>query len=315
MSHAGGIVRLSTAGVFTASSRHCYSANACVTGPLMLNVSERSQTDLRPLYPQALMPGSETYPDRMRAPEKSLVAAPPGVRQRVQAILLIEDDPDIASVIKLHLEDAHYRVTVEHDGERGLQSALSQRFDLLILDLMLPGIDGLDICKRLARESRRPRMLILSARSTELDRVLGLELGADDYLTKPFSVVELVARVRAVARRPSLIDEPSLEETEHLVSVGSLVVDRWERSARLAGENIDLTTREFELLLWFARQPGRVFSRAELLDAVWGDGYDGFEHTVNSHLNRLRSKLEIDPSKPKVIVTVRGAGYKLVAPE
>ena len=261
------------------------------------------------------MSGFETNLERSRFTDNSGSAAATGVRQRVQAILLVEDDPDIASVVKLHLEEAHYRVTVEHNGESGLQAALSHRFELLILDLMLPGIDGLDICRRLSLETRRPHVLILSARSTELDRVLGLELGADDYLTKPFSMLELVARVRALARRPLPVDDANLKQADHLISVGSLVVDCWQRCARLSGETIELTTREFELLLWFARQPGRVFSRAELLDAVWGEGYDGFDHTVNSHLNRLRSKLEMDPARPRMLLTVRGAGYKLVAPE
>src|SRR5262249_4637656 len=158
-----------------------------------------------------------------------------GLRQRAPAILLIEDDPDIASVVKLHLEDAHYRVLVEHDGERGLEAALKQRFELIILDLMLPEMDGLGVCKSLSRAEPRARMLILSARSTELDRVLGLELGADDYLTKPFSVPELVARVRALSRRAWSTDGLPAQPMDHLVRVGSLVVDCWERCARLSG--------------------------------------------------------------------------------
>jgi DNA-binding response OmpR family regulator len=258
------------------------------------------------------MPEFDKHTETVRSNDRLASA---GLRQRSPAVLLIEDDPDIASLVKLHLEDAHYRVLVEHDGERGLEAALRQPFELIVLDLMLPEVDGLEICKRLSAEEPRPRILILSARSTELDRVLGLELGADDYLTKPFSVLELVARVRALSRRALSTHGSHGHQNDHLVRVGSLVVDCWERCARLAGVTVELTTREFELLLWFARQPGRVFSRAELLDAVWGEGYDGFEHTVNSHLNRLRSKLEVDPSTPKVLVTVRGAGYKLVAPD
>jgi DNA-binding response OmpR family regulator len=155
---------------------------------------------------------------------------------------------------------------------------------------------------------------MVTARSTELDRVLGLELGADDYLSKPFSVLELVARVRALLRRPRLAAEPSGTDAARLIAAGTLVLDRWERCARLHGRHIELTTREFDLLLWFVQHPLRVFSRAELLDAVWGRGYGGFEHTVNSHLNRLRAKLERDPSRPSVLVTVRGGGYKLIPP-
>jgi len=228
-------------------------------------------------------------------------------------VLVIEDDLDVAAIVRLHLEDSGYRVALEHEGERALARALAERFDLLILDLGLPGLDGLEICKRLGREAHRPPLLILSARSAELDRVLGLELGADDYLTKPFSVRELVARVRALLRRSPAVIEPGGDTATRFVRVGSLVVDCWERCARLDEALIELTTREFDLLLWLARHPGRVFSRSELLDAVWGEGYNGFEHTVNSHLNRLRAKLELDPARPALLITVRGAGYKLAS--
>jgi DNA-binding response OmpR family regulator len=261
------------------------------------------------------MQGTDTNASAGAKPDKA-----PGVPNVTRAkpassILVVEDDRDVAAVLRLHLEDAFYRVTAAYDGNRGLDLALHERFDLIILDLALPGLDGLDICKRLARESGRPPMLILSARSTELDRVLGLELGADDYLTKPFSVHELVARVRALFRRSSgALRSPREADATRIVHAGPLVVDCWERRARLNDVTIELTTREFDLLLWFARHPGRVFSRAELLDAVWGEGYEGFEHTVNSHLNRLRSKLEPDPSRPTLLLTVRGAGYKLAVP-
>jgi DNA-binding response OmpR family regulator len=160
---------------------------------------------------------------------------------------------------------------------------------------------------------------MVTARCSEHDRVLGLELGADDYLTKPFGIRELVARVRALFRRPPLAaaENPAdgALDGARILAVGGLLLDRWERCARLAGARIDLTAREFQLLLWFMRNPNRIFSRAELLDAVWGNGYDGFEHTVNSHLNRLRSKLELDASRPTLLVTVRGGGYKLVPPQ
>jgi DNA-binding response OmpR family regulator len=229
-------------------------------------------------------------------------------------VLVIEDDPDIAALVRLHLEGANYEVSIATDGRTGLLAALSEPVDLLVLDLGLPGLDGLEICRRLDCKSPRPLILMMTARSTELDRVLGLELGADDYLIKPFSVVELVARVRALLRRPRL----ALEHTEaggaRLIAAGALVLDRWERCAKWNGRQIELTTREFDLLSWFVQHPLRVYTRAELLDAVWGHGYGGFEHTVNSHLNRLRAKLEQDPSRPSVLVTVRGGGYKLVPP-
>lgn len=229
-------------------------------------------------------------------------------------ILVIEDDPDIAAVVALHLQNARYQVTVTNNGNEGLAIALRESFDLVVLDIMVPGADGLEICKRLAREPQRPIILMLTARSTELDRVLGLELGADDYLTKPFSIPELIARVRALFRRPPIAPAATPRTDAQFVTLGALAVDRWERCVRLHGVRIELTTREFDLLLWFAQHPERVFSRTELLDAVWGGGYDGFEHTVNSHLNRLRAKLESDPALPRILVTVRGAGYKLTPP-
>jgi DNA-binding response OmpR family regulator len=229
-------------------------------------------------------------------------------------VLVVEDDPDIAALIRLHLEGAHCQVSVAADGRQGLEQALADPVDLIVLDLGLPELDGLEICRRLECRSPRPLILMVTARSAELDRVRGLELGADDYLVKPFSVVELVARVRALLRRPPLAAEAAGNEAARLFSAGALVLDRWERCARLNGRRVELTAREFKLLLWFVQHPLRVFSRAELLDAVWGRGYDGFEHTVNSHLNRLRAKLERDPSHPSVLVTVRGGGYKLMPP-
>ena len=234
---------------------------------------------------------------------------------RGESILVVEDDPDIAAVVRLHLEDAGYGVTIASDGDSGLDALARKKFDLIVLDIMLPGVSGLDICRRVAREADRPMILILSSRSAELDRVLGLQEGADDYLTKPFSVLELVARVRALFRRPPSRSESWQQGDSQRVTAGALTVDRRERCAWFHGAKIDLTTREFDLLLWFARNPGRVYTRAELLDGVWGKGYDGFEHTVNSHLNRLRAKLEPDPARPKLLITVRGAGYKLVIPD
>ena len=228
-------------------------------------------------------------------------------------ILLVEDDPDIAAVIRIHLEDAQYEVTVASDGRTGLDTALIDPRDLLILDLTLPEIDGLEICGRLAVQVPRPLILIVTARCAELDRVRGLELGADDYLTKPFSILELTARVRALFRRPPVRYSTALDE-DHVFVVGGLSLDSWQRCAHIAGLRISLTAREFDLLLWFVRHPNRIFSRADLLDAVWGTGYDGYEHTVNSHLNRLRSKLERDASRPALLITVRGGGYKLVPP-
>jgi DNA-binding response OmpR family regulator len=234
---------------------------------------------------------------------------------RSPRILVIEDDPDIRGVVRLHLEAAQFAVTTANDGAQGIASAERDPAALVILDLGLPGLDGLEVCRALSARSPRPLILMLTARSAEIDRVRGLNLGADDYLVKPFSVLELVARVRALLRRPPLASDAPADGSVKFVAAGALGVDLWERCARFHERRIDLTAREFDLLLWFVRSPQRVFSRAELLDAVWGRAYEGFEHTVNSHLNRLRNKIEHDPTCPKVLVTVRGGGYKLVPPD
>ena len=227
-------------------------------------------------------------------------------------ILVIEDEPDIANLIALHLRDNHFEVRIASDGSVGLSLATNEQWDLVILDLRLPGIDGLSICRELRNNNRYVPILMLTAKSSELDRVLGLELGADDYLTKPFSVTELVARAKAIFRRIDAV-KPSTEGAQGLLSVGPIVVDQTRRSVRVHKQAVELTAREFDLLAHFARHPGHVFSRAQLLDQVWGYGHDGYEHTVNSHINRLRAKIERDTSHPKHIVTVWGVGYKLEA--
>ena len=229
-------------------------------------------------------------------------------------ILVIEDDPDIREVIRMHLEKELFAVTTAEDGPTGLALARTLTSTLVILDLGLPGIDGLEVCRQLSALTPRPLILILTARSAEIDRVQGLDRGADDYVVKPFSMLELVARIRALLRRPPLATGQGSTQAMQTVVAGALVIDRWERCARLGARRIELTAKEFDLLLWFARHPQRVFSRAELLDALWGSGYEGYEHTVNSHLNRLRSKLETHPAQPTILVTVRGGGYKLVPP-
>ncbi len=224
------------------------------------------------------------------------------------SILVIEDDRDIAELIALHLRDEGFAVTLQHDGNSGLQQALSGHYDLLVLDLMLPGRDGLTICKEIRRQERYLPVLMLTARSSELDRVLGLELGADDYLTKPFSIRELVARVKAILRRQAALAPTA--STPPTLDCGDLHLDTERRLVTVHDRPVELTAREFELLLHFARHPGRVFSRAQLLDQVWGYGHEGYEHTVNSHINRLRAKIEQDPARPRYVLTVWGVGYK-----
>jgi DNA-binding response OmpR family regulator len=224
-------------------------------------------------------------------------------------ILIIEDDSDIARIIAVNLADLGAETRVIGNGLDGLRAASGRGWDLVILDLMLPGLDGIEVCRRLRAQPAYTPILMLTARSTEADRVLGLELGADDYLTKPFSVRELQARVRAILRRVAMLreaDAGALAPIRHV----DLELDPARRSVRVRGETLELTAREFDLLHHFARHPGRVFSRAQLLDAVWGHGHDGYEHTVNSHINRLRAKLEADPTRPRYIHTVWGVGYR-----
>jgi DNA-binding response OmpR family regulator len=225
-------------------------------------------------------------------------------------ILIVEDEADIAELLALHLRDLCDEVVIAADGHAGMRQAHAREWDLVVLDLRLPGPDGLSICRSLRRGGRYVPIVMLTSKSAELDRVLGLELGADDYVTKPFSVSELLARVRAIFRR---VDSLSREQDPpgETVALGRLAIDPACRSVRVDDRPVDLTAREFDLLLHFARHPGRVFRRSELLDSVWGYGHDGYEHTVNSHINRLRAKIEQDPSRPDCIVTVWGVGYKL----
>jgi DNA-binding response OmpR family regulator len=191
-----------------------------------------------------------------------------------------------------------------------MRLACARPWDLVLLDLRLPGPDGLAICRALRADHNYVPILMLTSKSSELDRVLGLELGADDYVTKPFSVSELIARVKALFRRIDVVSRPAATRRETL-SIGGIRIDASSREVRVGTDKVDLTAREFDLLLHFARHPGRVFSRAQLLDSVWGFGHEGYEHTVNSHINRLRGKIESDSTHPRYIVTVWGVGYKM----
>ena len=225
-------------------------------------------------------------------------------------ILLVEDNAEIAHLVMLHLGDAGMRVTHAADGQEGLKKALGQTFDLVILDLMLPGIDGMEICRAIRRTDNYTPVMMLTARSAELDRVLGLEIGADDYVTKPFSIRELVARVKALLRRVDSFAGRMTNDAPQSLQLGDLEIDPATRAVRLDDRTVELTAREFDLLWHFASHPGRVFTRAQLLDSVWGYGHEGYEHTVNSHINRLRAKIERDPSRPQHILTVWGVGYR-----
>lgn len=230
-----------------------------------------------------------------------------------QRVLVVEDTRDIAELVAMHLRDEGYTVEICDDGRAALERAQTGRFDLVILDLMLPGVDGLAICRCLRARADYVPILMLTAKSTEFDRVLGLEVGADDYLSKPFSIRELLARVKALFRRVAALAQAPAERAG-VIALDDLEIDPDKRAVRLADEAVHLTGKEFDLLLQFARHPGRVYSRAQLLDLVWGYGHDGYEHTVNSHINRLRAKIERDPAAPRHILTVWGVGYKFAEP-
>jgi len=221
-------------------------------------------------------------------------------------ILVVDDEPSIGEVVSIYLRRAGYHVVVAHDGQEALDVLDSQLPDLVVLDLMLPKVDGLEITRRLRAEGDIP-IIMLTARREEADRIAGLEMGADDYVVKPFSPQELVSRVKAVLRRTR---GPAPTSTERPLVFDDLCIDPKTRLVRVDGTEVTLTAKEFDLLVHFAKRPGQVFTRNQLLDSVWGYGHDGYEHTVNSHINRLRAKIEKDPSNPQYILTVWGVGYK-----
>ena len=231
----------------------------------------------------------------------------------MKKILVAEDQTDIRNLLVLNLRSAGYEVADVADGLAALAAETARSHDLLVLDLMMPGLDGLELCKTLRARGCSTPILMLTAKSTELDRVLGLELGADDYLTKPFSLAELLARVKALLRRADLLRAAQLGAQTQASALrnGDLEILPVKRQAHMRGQALDFTALEFDLLLHFAQHPGHVFSRGQLLNAVWGYTHDGYEHTVTTHINRLRAKLEADPLRPELILTVRGAGYKM----
>ncbi len=230
----------------------------------------------------------------------------------IRTILIVEDQRDLAELVALHLEDVARDIRICSDGLSALKLAATTPTDLVVLDLGLPGLDGLEVCRRLRALPRYIPILMLTARSSDAERVLGLEIGADDYLVKPFSVMELVARVKAILRRMDGMARNAGGTRE--IVVGMLRIDAGSRRASVGAIEVALTAKEFDLLLHFARNPGRVYSREQLLDAVWGGAHAGYAHTVNSHINRLRTKIEADPAHPTLIETVWGVGYRFAAP-
>ena len=230
-------------------------------------------------------------------------------------ILVVDDERKMIKLVRTYLESAGFQVAVAHDGQEALTVFRHEQPDLIVLDLMLPQIDGLDVARTIRRTSEVP-IIMLTARAEEADRLIGLELGADDYVVKPFSPRELVARVRAVLRRttPSIATETGPSRFQ-VISAGDLTMDLGRREARLAGRRIQLTTAQFDLLTVLAQHSGQVFSRMQLLDAVQGEAFEGYERTIDAHIKNLRRALGDDPRDPRYIVTVRGVGYKFVEPE
>ena len=226
----------------------------------------------------------------------------------MKKVLVIEDDKSIADLLEIHLKDLNCEVKTNLDGSEGLKTAISEPFDLIVLDLMLPKVGGLEICKEVRRKDIYTPILMLTAKSEEMDKVLGLEVGADDYLTKPFSIREFIARAKAILRRVDAIQKEIGSDAD--IKVSDLAIEASKRKVTLKGERIDLTPKEFDLLHLLASHPGKTYTREQLLNILWGYQYNGYEHTVNSHINRLRSKIEPDISKPKYILTSWGVGYR-----
>jgi DNA-binding response OmpR family regulator len=227
----------------------------------------------------------------------------------MKEILLIEDDKSIAAQLSMHLTPA-YGVTVVHRGYEGVTRARQGAFDLVILDLVLPDIDGLEVCRQIRAQDVLTPIMILLGRSEEVDKVLGLEFGADDYVTKPFSPRELLARIRAITRRSELLKRRPGPEEQAEVQVDGIRIDPRKRNVLLHDRPLELTVKEFDLLYTLAGKPGHSYSRRELLRSVWGYQSDGYEHTVTAHVNRLRTKIEADPANPRYILTVWGIGYR-----
>jgi len=225
-------------------------------------------------------------------------------------ILIVEDNRDIAHLVSMHLGDIGIGVDHASDGITGLREARSKEYDLIILDLMLPGMEGKEVCRQLRANNILTPILMLTAKSAEIDRIMGLETGADDYMTKPFSILELVARVKAILRRAEQYQNNSPSSSAYRFPNLGLEINTATHQVFVNGQLVELTAKEFDLLCHLARYPGLVFSRAQLLDSIWGYGHEGYEHTVNSHINRLRTKIENNPANPEIVRTVWGVGYK-----
>lgn len=238
----------------------------------------------------------------------------------ISKILVVEDNAEIAQLIRMHMEDLGHTTTWESDCRRGLAKAQSDAFDLIVLDHMLPGKDGLEICRPMrADASKYTPILMLTAKSGEIDRVVCVEMGAGDYLSKLFSIPELQARAKALLRRAERMGAApqstrAATATNNTINFDKLSIDPDRREVRLDNTVVALTAKEFDLLHFFAQNPGRVYSRSQLLGAVWRTTLESYEHNVNTNINRLRAKIEADPAVPHYVITVRGAGYRFIDP-
>jgi two-component system OmpR family response regulator len=228
---------------------------------------------------------------------------------KAKTILIVEDDKPLLDVLKYQLGKEGYNVVTSLDGSQGLEVARSSRPDVILLDIMLPKMDGFEVCRVLRKEMTVP-ILMLTAKDSEIDKIVGLEIGADDYLTKPFSMRELVARIRAMLRRSEMVETKPTGQGRP-IKVGDIEIDTARRRVSVSGSALKLTAKEFDLLLFLAENKGIVFSREQLLDRVWGYDYPGDTRTVDVHVRWLREKIETDPGKPRYLITVRGVGYKL----
>ncbi len=227
----------------------------------------------------------------------------------MEKALIIEDDRDISELIAIHLADMNMDVDKAFDGKDGLMMALNNKYRFILLDIRLPELDGFEVCKRLRLEKNNTPILMITSKAEEIDKVLGLEMGADDYISKPFGIRELLARIKAVLRRAERTMEQLDSENVEL-RYDDLYINVGMRVVELSGERIELSPKEFDLLVYLASHPGKTYSRMQLLDQIWGYEFEGFEHTVNSHINRLRSKIEHNMSQPEYILTTWGVGYK-----
>ena len=227
----------------------------------------------------------------------------------MKQVLVIEDDPEITDLLEIHLRDLDCKVMKALDGVTGLKKTLKYHPDLIILDIALPKMDGIEVCQKIRAQLNTP-IIMLTAKTEEIDRVLGLEVGADDYMTKPFSIREFIARVKAIFRRTKMSIESMNDSKHSIISIDCLHIDVDKRKVLLKNQKVELSPKEFELLVLMASNPGKNYSRSDLLRLIWGYDFDGYEHTVNSHINRLRAKIEPNMTDPTFIITNWGVGYK-----